>query len=292
MEGSAWMLAIRPRTLPAALVPILVGTALAYRDGMESWAAAFAAMAAAVLMQIGSNLANDLYDFKHGADTPDRLGPTRVMQQGLLTEKQVKRAMAFVFILAVLIGIFLVWRGGWPIVAIGLSSIAAAILYTGGPFPYGYRGLGEVFVFLFFGIVGVAGTYYVQALRLTDLALLSGIPVGLLCANILVVNNIRDLFEDRRTGKMTLVARFGKPFGLAMYDVFLFVSFLVPIFYAALQWMSWLVLLPLVMLPSAFSLRNEIRREEGRSLNRTLARTAQFELVFGILFGIGLVLAR
>ena len=292
MEGSAWGMAIRPRTLFAALVPIIVGTALAFRDSTHSWPAALVALAAAVLIQIGSNLANDLYDFKNGADTPDRLGPTRVMQQGLLTEKQVKRAMIFAFVVAVVLGIFLAWRGGWPIVAIGLASIAAAILYTGGPFPYGYRGLGEFFVILFFGIIGVGGMYYVHTLTITPTAIWCGVPVGLLCANILVVNNIRDLFEDRRSGKMTLVARFGKTFGFWMYDVFLFVSFLIPIFFAATQLMSWLVLLPLAMLPSAFSLRAELRREEGKSLNRTLARTAQFELVFGVLFSIGLILAR
>ncbi len=288
--GNPWLLAIRPKTLPAAVVPVLIGSAVAFSNGVFSALPALAALAGALFLQIGSNLANDVYDFKKGADTAERVGPTRVTQAGLLSAKQVLTGMWTVFALATLVGVYLVWVGGWPIVAIGLSSIVAAIAYTGGPFPLGYKGLGELFVFLFFGVIAVSGTYYVQAGTLSLTAVLAGIPIGLLCANILVVNNVRDIETDRKAGKRTLAARFGRKFGVGMYLVFLTVSLGIPVGLAASG--LYAPLATLLTAPVGFGLYQRLNAQSGPSLNAVLGATAQYELLYGLVFAASLATGR
>lgn len=288
--GNPWLLAIRPRTLPAAVVPVLVGSAVAFSQGVFTALPALAALVGALFLQIGSNLANDVYDFKKGADTAERVGPTRVTQAGLLSAKQVLGGMWTIFALATLVGVYLVWVGGWPIVAIGLSSIVAAIAYTGGPFPLGYKGLGELFVFLFFGVIAVSGTYYVQARTLSPTALLAGIPIGLLCANILVVNNVRDIETDRKAGKQTLAARYGRKFGVGMYLVFVSVSLGIPVGLAAFGLFAPLA--TLLTAPVGFGLYRRLSAQSGPSLNAVLGATAQYELIYGLVFAAALATGR
>ncbi|MBD3299665.1 MAG: 1,4-dihydroxy-2-naphthoate polyprenyltransferase, partial [candidate division Zixibacteria bacterium] len=205
-----WLQASRPKTLWAAVSPVLVGTSLAWRDGGFHLWAAIGAVVGAILLQIAANFSNDLFDFQRGVDTSERLGPLRVTQAGYVTPTQMRRALFTVIGLSVIVGVLLIWRGGWPILAIGVLGIVAAILYTGGPFPYGYRGLGELFVFIFFGVAAVVGTYYVQTLTVTMTAVLLSIPMGLLAVAILVVNNLRDIDTDRQTGKRTLAVILGR----------------------------------------------------------------------------------
>lgn len=286
----AWLLAARPRTLPAAIAPVIVGTALAVRDDRFAPGPALAAILVALLLQIGANFANDVFDFRRGADTAERLGPTRVTQGGLIAPDRVLAATIGVVILAALVGFYLVLRGGWPILALGLAAIVATFAYTGGPFPLGYNGLGEVFVLIFFGFVAVAGTYYVQALQLPPLALAAAIPVGALVTNILVVNNLRDLDTDRKAGKRTLAVRLGREATRAEYLLLVAVAYAAP----PLLWLNgalspW-ALLPLLTLPLAARLIQQTRQETGRALNRTLAGSAQLELLFSILFALGIVL--
>lgn len=284
-----WVLAARPRTLPAASVPVLVGTGAAVHTGHFQPGPALAALAGALLIQIGANFANDVSDFKKGADTAERLGPTRVTQAGLLSARQVTFGAAFVFGLAVLIGFYLVWVGGWPIVAIGLASIVAAITYVGGPLPYGYRGMGDLFVFLFFGLAAVVGTYYVQAKATHPVAWWAAAPIGLLATAILVVNNLRDIDTDRQAGKRTLAVIFGRRATRAEYAVLLTVAYLIPPAMVGLRLASYFVLLPWISVPIALGLNRRIRTTEGRPLNPVLGETARLELIYGVLFAIGLI---
>ena len=206
----SWLLATRPRTLPAAITPVIVGTALAARDGSLQPVTAVAALLSAVLIQIGANFHNDLSDFKRGTDNDDRLGPTRVTSAGLLTPQAVERGTWVVFGLAAFFGLYLIYRGGWPILILGIAAILSALAYTAGPYPLGYHGLGELFVFIFFGLAAVAGTHYVQSGRVSTVALLAAIPMGALITNILVVNNVRDVDGDRLAGKRTTAVIFGR----------------------------------------------------------------------------------
>jgi len=286
----AWLLAARPRTLPAAIAPVVVGTALALRDGAFAPGAAFAAILVALLLQLGANFANDVFDFKRGADTAERLGPTRVTQGGLIAPDRVLAATIAVVILAALAGFYLVLRGGWPILLLGVAAIIATFAYTGGPFPLGYNGLGEVFVLIFFGFVAVAGTYYVQALRLSGLALAAAIPIGALVTSILVVNNLRDLDTDRTAGKRTLAVRLGREATRAEYLLLLAIAYLTPPALVLAGGLSPWALLPLLTIPLAVRLVRQTRQEAGRALNATLAGTAQLELLFSILFAIGIFL--
>lgn len=284
-----WLLASRPKTLPAAIVPVLVGAALAYGDRVFSPGPFLGAILGALLIQIGTNFANDYFDFIKGADTEERLGPTRVTQAGLVSPRQTLIATAVAFALATLVGLYLVWVGGWPIVAIGVLSILSGIAYTGGPFPLGYNGLGELFVMVFFGFVAVLGTYFVQAHAITPLGWWVAVPVGLLSSAILVVNNYRDMETDRKVGKRTLAARFGERFAKTQYAAFVFGSYLVPLILVALGKLDWLALLPLLTLPMALKLMRSMATEKGPVLNKTLAGTGKLLLFFGVLFSIGLV---
>lgn len=284
-----WLLAARPNTLPAAIVPVLVGSALAYRDGGFQPLAALAALFAAVCIQIGTNLANDVHDFRKGADKT-RVGPTRVTTAGLLSPQAVERGMWLVFGLAALAGLYLVYLGGWPILLIGVASILAGLAYTAGPFPLGYNGLGDLFVFVFFGLLGVMGTYYVQALAVTWPAFLAAIPVGALTTNIIVVNNIRDADTDRVVGKRTLAVLLGRGAARAEYALMVAVAYLVPL----VMWLGFNLpvwtLLPWVTLPWAVSLTRMVYTVLGPSLNQALVGTARLLAVFGALFAVGLVL--
>jgi 1,4-dihydroxy-2-naphthoate octaprenyltransferase len=282
------VLAARPATLTVAVVPVLVGTAVAGRDA-RLWPA-LAALVGAICIQIGTNFANDVFDYEKGADTHERLGPTRATQAGLLTPGQTRLGMAFSFALATLAGLYLVAVAGWPIVAIGLLSIASGIAYTGGPWPLGYNGLGDVFVMIFFGFVAVCGTVYVQTLQLPLLAWLASIPVGAIATAVLVVNNVRDFETDRRVGKRTLVARFGRRFGEIEYALLVVLSAVVPTLILVLHLRSPFVLLPLVTLPLGIALARAVVRESGAALNRRLGGTAQLLLVFGVLFSVGIAL--
>jgi 1,4-dihydroxy-2-naphthoate octaprenyltransferase len=285
----AWLLAARPKTLPAALGPVLVGTALAVHDGVFALLPALAAAAGALLLQILSNFANDYSDFFKGADTEERLGPLRVTAAGLISPRELRIGMAVVIGLTVLVGLYLIAVGGWPIMAIGIASILAALLYTGGPFPFGYYGLGDFFVFIFFGLVAVCGTYYVQALTLTGSALLAAVPIGALVTNILVVNNYRDRVTDAAAGKRTLAVSLGARATQMEYLLLMLIAYAVPL----LLWLAtehgiW-VLAPWITVPLGLRLLGEMRTQDGRALNQTLAGTARLSLLFGLLFAIGLI---
>ena len=285
-----WLLAARPRTLPAAASPVVVGIALALADGRFRLGPALAALLAALLLQVGANIANDVFDFHRGADTSARLGPLRVTQAGLLAPRQVMAGMWVTFALAGLLGLYLAFVAGWPIVLVGLASIAAAILYTGGPLPFGYYGLGDLFVFIFFGPVAVCGTYYVQAGQLTPAAVWACLPIGLLTTAILVVNNLRDIETDRSAGTMTLAVRLGARGARIEYLVCVVGAYLVPLLMWSLRITSGWVMLSWLSVPLLLPLVRMIYREVGQPLNRALAGTGQFELAYAILFSIGLLL--
>ncbi len=285
-----WVLATRPKTLSAGVVPVAVGTALAFALGQGHLGAAAAALVGALLIQIGTNLTNDYYDWKKGADTRERLGPVRVTQAGLIAPRAVFRAAIASFALAFAVGMYLVAIAGWPIFAVGVLSLLFGYAYTGGPFPLGYNGLGDAFVFVFFGLVAVAGTFYVQALSLPVVALIAGVPVGALAVALLVVNNLRDVHTDAPVGKRTLVVRFGTRAGKWEYVLMLALSYATPLLLWVTGEASWLVLLPWVSAPLAFSPLRIVFRESGAILNTALAGTARLLLVFGLLFAAGLYL--
>lgn len=285
-----WTLAARPKTLPAAAAPVIAGTAVAFWEGVFSPGPALAALLGALLIQIGTNFANDVFDYKKGADTHERLGPVRVTQAGLLKPEQVMTGMWITFGLAVLVGVYLLAVAGWPVVWIGLFSILAGIAYTGGPFPLGYNGLGDIFVFIFFGLVAVCGTYFVQAGTVSAGAVWAAIPMGLLATAILVVNNLRDVETDAKAGKRTLVVRFGVNGARIEYDLLVGGALLCPL----LMWLTgnasvW-VLLTWLTLYRAIPLIKLIYTEKGRALNKGLAGTGRMELEFAILLAVGLVI--
>jgi 1,4-dihydroxy-2-naphthoate octaprenyltransferase len=282
------VLASRPATLTAAAVPVIVGTAVAYATGGVRWGPAVAALVGAGFIQIGTNLANDVFDHEKGADTAARLGPTRAAQAGLLTARQLRIGMSFTFLLATVAGAYLAAVGGVPIIVIGALSIASGIAYTGGPWPLGYNGLGDVFVMIFFGFVAVCGTVYVQTLQVPLLAYLASIPVGAIATAVLVVNNARDFETDRVAGKRTLAVRFGRRFAEIEYLLLLICAGLVPIALFATHLRSVVVLLPLLTIPIGVRLARAVIRERGAALNGVLASTAKLLLIYGVLFSVGL----
>jgi 1,4-dihydroxy-2-naphthoate polyprenyltransferase len=286
----AWWLAIRPATLSLGVAPVLVGTACAHHEGGLQVGAALAALAGAVFLQIGANLSNDVFDFEKGADAVERLGPTRVVQAGMLSAAAVRKGMVLAFALATVVGIYLVAVAGPVVVAIGLLSIVAATAYTAGPYPLGYNGLGEVFVVLFFGFVAVVGTTFVQVRETPGLAWLASLPPGLLSAAVLTVNNIRDRGSDARVGKRTLAVRLGRRGAFAEFVGLLAVSFAVPLFMVLAHMARVTVLLSWGTLPIALLLVRRLAHDEGRALNRSLVATARLTLAFGILFSIGIAL--
>lgn len=287
----AWLLAIRPPTLPAAVGPVLVGLGVALSQGAWRPVVAAATLVAALLLQIAANLANDLFDFRAGADAGDRLGPPRAAALGLLSERELAAGIAVVLGLAGLTGLYLVGVGGVPILVVGLLAMASALAYTGGPWPYGYHGLGELFVFTFFGLVAVVGTTYLQTDRLEPLAVAAAVPVGLLVTGILVVNNLRDISTDRRAGKRTLAVLLGRRATVAEYALLLGSAYLVPIVLVVAGWASIAALLPLASLPLAVPLLRAVQEDgDPRRLNPALRGTARLSLAFAILFAIGLAI--
>ncbi len=286
----AWVLAARPKTLTAAVSPVLVGSACALSLGAFRPGPAFAALIGAILLQIGANFANDVFDYEKGADTQERLGPLRAVQAGLLTPKSVRAAMVWVFALSLAVGIYLTVSAGLAVVAIGISSIIAAIAYTGGPYPLGYNGLGDLFVMIFFGFVAVCGTVLVQVGAIPALGFLAAIPVGCLATGILVVNNLRDRTTDARAGKRTLAVRFGRRFVLSEYAALMLAAYATPVLIRLLGLSGTLVLLPLASAPLGARLVRQVRREEGRALNASLVSTAKLVFIFSALFALGLSL--
>lgn len=285
-----WLMAARVRTLPAAVAPVLVGTALAVTDDVFRAGAFVAALLGAIFIQVGTNLSNDYSDARRGADTEDRLGPVRVTAGGLVPPRQVLVATYVTFGLAALCGGYLVAVSGIELLFVGIASIAAGVLYTGGPRPYGYEGLGEVFVFLFFGVAAVAGSAFAQLEEWPWEAFVLAVPVGLLAAAILVVNNVRDMETDRRAGKRTLAVRLGRERTRGLYAAMVYLAF--PL--AQLPWVlgslsPWL-LLPLVVLPLAVPLVRTVRTHtDGPTLNEALARTGLLQLAFCVLLATGVV---
>jgi 1,4-dihydroxy-2-naphthoate octaprenyltransferase len=284
----AWILACRPATLTAAVVPVAVGSACARSAGGFRVGPALAALLGAVCIQIGTNLANDVFDFEKGADTHARLGPTRAVQAGLLSASQVRSGMIVAFSLATLFGLYLWNVAGLAVVAIGVASVASGIAYTGGPYPLGYHGLGDVFVILFFGFVAVCGTAFVQAGHVPALAWGAAIPVGSLATAILCINNLRDLDTDAKAGKRTLVVRFGRGFGLVEYAALLALAYLAPVLLLSVGLTTPWALLPILTLPLGVRLVREVTRGHGAALNSCLVGTAQLLLVYGLLLAAGL----
>jgi 1,4-dihydroxy-2-naphthoate octaprenyltransferase len=285
-----WWLAARPKTLLAAATPVWVGSACAAAAGSFRWLPALAALLGAMLLQVAANFANDVFDYEKGADTDARLGPTRAVAAGWLTPAAMRRGLAVAIGLVLIVGAYLVSVAGPVLLLIGALSIASAVAYTGGPYPLGYHGLGDVFVLVFFGFVAVAGSVFVQAGHVPDMAWLAAIPVGCLATNILVVNNVRDVETDIAAGKRTLPARFGRRFGVLEYWLLLALSYAVPFLPPLGRASFGAGLLPCITLPLAVHLAARVARDRGAALNAVLARTALLLFVFGLLFGISILL--
>jgi 1,4-dihydroxy-2-naphthoate octaprenyltransferase len=285
-----WLVAARPRTLPAAVAPVLVGTALAQSEGTFRPLRFACALIGSIFIQIGTNLANDYSDARRGADTEDRLGPVRVTAGGLMPPRQVLIGTYVAFGVAVAAGAYLIAVAGWELLLVGVASIAAGVLYTGGPRPYGYEGLGELFVFLFFGVVAVVGSYFVQVERFEWEAFALSVPVGLLAAAILVVNNVRDVDTDRRAGKRTLAVKLGRTGARRLFAAMLLVSFAAPIAIWAAGGLSAWILLALLAAPLAVPLMRSVgTRTDGPSLNRALAACGQLLALYSILLAAGVL---
>jgi 1,4-dihydroxy-2-naphthoate octaprenyltransferase len=287
-----WLMAARPRTLPAAVAPVLVGTALAATEDTFHPLRFVAAMLGALLIQVGTNLSNDYSDARRGADTEDRLGPVRVTAGGLVPPRQVLVATYVAFGLAILVGVYLVVTAGWQLLLVGAASILAGVLYTGGPRPYGYEGLGDLFVFLFFGVVAVSGSYFAQTSHMEWEALVLSVPVGMLAAALLMVNNTRDMETDRRAGKRTIAVRLGRARARGIYAAEVYLAF----FVAQIPWIAgaeslspWLLLVFLALPLAAPIVRTVRSRTDGPSLNGALAKTGLLQLVFCVLLSAGIL---
>lgn len=281
-------MAFRPKTLPAAIAPVLIGTAMAFGDGVQHFPTAVLCLLAALAIQIGTNVANDYYDFKKGTDTEKRIGPTRVTQAGLIKPAAMKRAFIVSFGLAAVLSIWLIQRGGWPIAIIGILAILSGIFYTAGPRPLGYIGLGDLFVFIFFGPVAVAGTYYVQSYEINSAVILAGIAPGLISVAILTVNNLRDIDSDREAGKRTLAVRFGRSFATSEYLFSIVTASLIPVLiYAFIQDhipILSCVILTLIAIPT---IKIVLTASDGHSLNHALELTGKLLMIYSIIFSLG-----
>lgn len=287
-----WIEATRPKTLAAALIPVLIGASIAWYDQLFRTDTTLVALFCAIAIQIGTNFANDYFDFIKGADTDKRLGFQRATASGLISPKAMRNATIAVMSAAFLAGLYLVWVGGWVILAIGILSLLFGVLYTGGPYPLGYNGLGDLFVFIFFGIVAVMGTYYVNALEWSFLSLLAAIPVGALCVNILVVNNLRDINEDREANKRTLGVLFGEQALKIEYTLMLVMSYSALIIIHLSTTLSFWMYLPFLTLYNAFELSRTVwTNTNKRLLNDTLGKTARLMVLFGILLSAGILLS-
>ena len=286
-----WFLAARPRTLPAAIAPIVVGTAVAAREGAFVWWVALLALITALLLQIAANFANDAIDAKKGSDTVDRTGPLRITAAGYVTYQQVMNATWITLILAMGTGIPLLVRGGWPFVALGIASLICAVAYTGGPFPISYLGLGEVFVFLFFGLVAVTGTAYLQTGELTALSLAASIPPGAMIVGILIVNNYRDREQDEKVNKRTVAVRIGPRNTRIEYYLMLALTMLAPFAFWAVGWLNAWALLTVLSWPLFRQLVQQVQTLQGPPLNQTLGLTGKTAFIHSLLLGLALVLS-
>ena len=285
-----WLLAIRPKTLPAAASGVVMGSALAWMDGSFKILPALAALAVALLLQIASNVANDVFDFERGTDTAERQGPLRVTQAGFLTPAEVKRGLWVILGLSAAVGLYLTFLRGWVVIVIGLTAIVSAVAYTGGPFPLGYYGLGDLFVFIFFGVTAVAGTYFVQVGSVSAAAWWMSVPVGLVITAILVINNLRDIENDRKGNKRTLAVRLGVRGTRIEYLLCLVGAYLIIPLAAWLGLIPWLALLTWLSLPLAVKAARAVFTQAGRPLNAALAGTGQVALVFSLLFALGVLI--
>ncbi len=288
---AVWFTAIRPKTLIAAIAPVGLGTALAVdAGGFHVWSA-LCALAGALLIQIGTNLSNDYVDNLKGADTEERKGPLRVTQAGLVEPGSIRRATILAFTLAFLCGLYLIWRGGWPILVIGLCSILAGVLYTTGRYSLAYLGLGDLFVLVFFGPVAVGGTFYVQVGTVNTVVLVAGLTTGLLATAILLVNNIRDVEEDRAAGKKTLVVRFGKSFGIGLWTCCVVVAALIPLeLLVATGAHRWAAVSVLILIPALHVFERLRNEADPAALNPMLGKTALILLAHTVLFSVGWML--
>jgi 1,4-dihydroxy-2-naphthoate octaprenyltransferase len=288
-----WLEASRPKTLPAAIIPVMVGTAVAVAHRTANYGSAAICLAFAVLVQIGTNFANDYFDFVQGADTAARVGPRRAVAAGLIAPRTMLLATWLVLGAAFAVGLLLVREGGWVLLPIGIVSIVCAIAYTGGPFPLGYNGLGDLFVFLFFGLVAVCATFYVQAGYVPPDVVSCAAAIGLLAANILVANNYRDVETDAKAGKKTLVVRFGRKFAVWQYGLSHLVALLCPPALLLAGGYRWPVLLPLALAPLAVALTRKLAASRAPAAQiALLGRTAGYLAVFGVLLSVGVVLGR
>ncbi len=288
-KPESWILASRPKTLLAAAVPVMVGSALAVSEGKFKILVAIAAFLCSVLIQIGTNFTNDLYDFYSGADNAERKGPLRVLASGLITPSEMKSGIIITFLAAFIIGLYLVSVGGMIILFVGIVSILAGIAYTAGPYPLAYHGLGDVFVFIFFGVVGTVFTHYLHSGELSAVAFWASLPVGALITNILIINNYRDFEEDKYANKNTLVVILGRTFARYQYVFMIVLSFAIPlILFFVFNVNAW-IFLPYLTLPLAYKLVKMIYTLQGTELNKTLELTAKLSALYGILFSFGLV---
>ncbi len=285
-----WLVAVRPKTLPAAIAPVLVGCAVGWSAGAFHLPTAVAAGAVALLLQIAANLANDVADFRRGADTADRLGPVRATQSGLIAPDRVARATAIVLAITAIPGLYLVWRGGPGLAALGIFAIAAAVAYTAGPKPYGYMGLGELFVFVFFGPVAVAGTAFRMTGGVSRLAIAASIPIGCLVTAILVVNNVRDIDTDRQAGKRTLAVRIGREASRWEYALLVAAAYIVPLIMWGMGISDPRLLLVWATAPLAVVLVRQVWTVTGRELNPVLGGTARLCLWFAVSLSVGIIL--
>jgi len=280
-------MAARPKTLWAAAAPVVIGTAMALKSRGMYLPAALAALFAAIMIQIGTNYANDYFDYKKGADQPDRLGPTRVTQAGMVTQTAMKMATVVVFALATLAGLYLVWRGGMPILIIGLLSITFGVFYTAGRYALGYTGLADLFVLIFFGPVAVGGTYYVQTMHINWQVMISGLAPGLFSVAILTVNNLRDIENDRSAGKKTLAVRFGAAFARYEYLIAVLVASLIPTFLYLHYGVGVYAVAALLVLPAALPVLKTVFIAHGPVLNDVLASTGRLLLLYSLIFSVG-----
>lgn len=286
-----WTMAARPKTLGAAIAPVLLGTAMAYEVGALHLPSAALALLGAILIQVGVNYHNDYADFVKGTDTEDRVGPTRVTQAGYVEPSTMRRATGVVFGLAVLAGVYLIIRGGWPILVIGVLSIASAVLYTAGPYALADTGLADLFVLVFFGPVAVGGTYYVQALDITWPVLIAGLGPGLLSEGILLVNNIRDMEGDRQAGKRTVPVRLGRQAGVILYGTCIVGAALIPaVLYGITGAHPWALGAAIVLPLALSSIQTLAREQRPERLNPLLGATGRLLVVYSLVFAVGWVM--
>jgi len=283
-----WLMAFRPKTLSASIAPVLIGTAMAFGDGIHHFPTAVICLLAALAIQIGTNIANDYYDYKKGTDTAERIGPTRVTQAGLIQPTTMRNAFIISFVIAALLSIYLIQRGGWPIVIIGVCAILSGIFYTAGPRPLGYIGLGDFFVLIFFGPVAVAGTYYVQSYEMNMAVILAGFAPGLISVAILSINNLRDIDNDRKAGKNTLAVRFGRSFAINEYLGSIITASLIPVLiYGLIEDHLNILFCTTLMFIAIPVIKTVTTKSDGPSLNRALAQTGRLLMIYSIIFAIG-----